>query len=166
MFGYGLVHGLVDGQEGLAGAPVHLAHELATKGVDDTGDGGRLALADKVKVEHALDSSRLQTAVVVQGQRSISIPRAPIATLTIQSIASLGGRGYARQAGSMAGLEPGNDECCRLRRGGRWRWHWPADWACYSKLVRRKALWADERRSKEGVRFIRLPRVSGSENRD
>jgi hypothetical protein len=41
----------------------HLADELATEGVDDTGYGGGLALADEVEIEHTLHSSRLQTAV-------------------------------------------------------------------------------------------------------
>lgn len=61
VLGNGLVDLLVDGQQSLAGAPVHLADELATKGVDDAGDGGRLSLADEVKVQHALDGSGLQT---------------------------------------------------------------------------------------------------------
>lgn len=39
----------------------HLADELAAKGVDDAGNGGGGALADEVKVQHALDGTRLQT---------------------------------------------------------------------------------------------------------
>lgn len=35
---------------------------MAAKGIDDTGDGGGLALADEVKVKHALDGSCLQAA--------------------------------------------------------------------------------------------------------
>lgn len=61
MLGHGLLDLLVDGEEGLAGAPVHFADELTTKGVDDAGDRGSLALADKVKVQHALDGTGLQT---------------------------------------------------------------------------------------------------------
>jgi hypothetical protein len=57
----GLLGALVDGEKSLAGAPVHLADELATKGVDDTGDRGNLSFADEVKVKHALDSLGLQT---------------------------------------------------------------------------------------------------------
>lgn len=52
---------LVDGQESLRGAPVHLADELATEGVDDSGNGGGLALADEVKVKHTLDGAGLET---------------------------------------------------------------------------------------------------------
>lgn len=59
MLGHGLLDALVDGEEGLAGAPVHLAHELTTEGVDDTGHGGGRALANEVKVEHALHGSGL-----------------------------------------------------------------------------------------------------------
>lgn len=44
---------------------LHLADELTAKGVDDTGDGGSLALADEVEVEHSLHSSRLHTAVLL-----------------------------------------------------------------------------------------------------
>ena len=39
----------------------HLAHELSTECVDDTGHGRSGSLADKVKVEHALDGTRLKT---------------------------------------------------------------------------------------------------------
>lgn len=52
---------LVDGQEGLASAPVHLADELTTKSVDDASDRGGGALADEVEIKHALDSTGLQT---------------------------------------------------------------------------------------------------------
>jgi hypothetical protein len=61
VLGHRLGYILVDGEEGLAGAPVHLAHELTAKCVDDTGDGGGLAFADEVEIEHALDGSWLQT---------------------------------------------------------------------------------------------------------
>lgn len=43
---------------------IHLADELAAKCVDDTSNGGGGALADEVKVKHALDSSGLHAAVV------------------------------------------------------------------------------------------------------
>lgn len=49
MFGDGLGDVLVNGEEGFAGTPVHLADELAAKGVDDTGDGGVLRLQMKSK---------------------------------------------------------------------------------------------------------------------
>ena len=57
----GLLGALVDGEKSLAGAPVHLADELSTEGVDDTGDRGNLSLADEVKVKHALNGLGLQT---------------------------------------------------------------------------------------------------------
>src|ERR1700712_696749 len=60
VLGGGLVDLLVNGQQSLAGAPVHLADELDTECVDDAGDGGSLSLADEVKVQHALDGSGLQ----------------------------------------------------------------------------------------------------------
>ena len=82
MLGHGLADVLVDGQKSLAGSPVpspslafrmleqgdflanaHLAHELTAEGVDDTGHGGGLALADEVEVEHALHGTGLQSAV-------------------------------------------------------------------------------------------------------
>lgn len=62
VLGESLLGVLVDRQEGLAGTPVHLADELATEGVDDTGDGGGGTLADEVKVEHALHGSGLHAA--------------------------------------------------------------------------------------------------------
>ena len=63
MLGNGLGDILVDREEGLAGTPVHLADELATKGVDDTSHGGSGPLADEVKVQHTLDGSGLHTTV-------------------------------------------------------------------------------------------------------
>jgi len=62
---HGLLDRLVNGKEGLGGSPVHFADKLAAKGVDDAGDGGGLALADEVEVEHALDSARLHAAVPI-----------------------------------------------------------------------------------------------------
>lgn len=58
---------LVDREEGLAGAPVHLADELATESVDNAGNGRALALADEVKVEHTLHSTGLQTVDEASG---------------------------------------------------------------------------------------------------
>jgi hypothetical protein len=43
----------------------HLADELTTESVDDAGDGRSLALADEVKIEHALHGSRLEATVPV-----------------------------------------------------------------------------------------------------
>lgn len=61
MLANGLLGALVDREKSLAGAPVHLADELTTEGVDDTSDRGNLSLADEVEVKHALDSLGLQT---------------------------------------------------------------------------------------------------------
>lgn len=61
MFAGGLVDLLVDRQESLTGSPVHLADELTTKCVDDASNGWRFSLTDEVEVQHALDSSWLQT---------------------------------------------------------------------------------------------------------
>lgn len=49
----------------LQGWSLHLADELAAEGVDDTGDGRLLALADEVKVKHALDGLGLHSAVAI-----------------------------------------------------------------------------------------------------
>ena len=62
VLGHGLINSLVDGQERLAGSPVHLADELTTEGVDDASYRGCLALADEVEVEHALHGTRLEAA--------------------------------------------------------------------------------------------------------
>lgn len=79
VLGHGLGDLLVDRQESLAGSPVHLAHELTTEGVDDTGNGWGSALADEVEIQHALDgtglhavdeASRLVVEKGVGGQRA------------------------------------------------------------------------------------------------
>lgn len=41
----------------------HFAHELTTECVDDASHRGLLALADEVKIKHALDGAGLQSAV-------------------------------------------------------------------------------------------------------
>jgi hypothetical protein len=64
---HGLANILVDWEEGLAGTPVHLADELTTEGVDDTGDGWGGTLADEVKVEHALHGAGLETVDKTSG---------------------------------------------------------------------------------------------------
>ena len=46
-----------------AGGSSHLAHKLATKGIDDACHRWVLALADEVKVKHPLDSPGLQTTI-------------------------------------------------------------------------------------------------------
>jgi len=61
VFGHGLVYILVNGQQGLTGTPVHLADELSPEGIDDARNGGSLALADEIEIEHALNGSRLET---------------------------------------------------------------------------------------------------------
>ena len=86
VLGHGLADILVDREQGLAGAPVpvdasisssmgigigiaiHLAHELATEGVDDTGDGRSGTLADEVEVKHTLNSPGLHTTVILVNQ--------------------------------------------------------------------------------------------------
>lgn len=45
------------------GVYAHLADELATEGVDDTGNGRSLALANEVEVEHTLHRLGLEAAV-------------------------------------------------------------------------------------------------------
>lgn len=85
MFGHRVAGVLVDRQESFAGAPIpivqvlvglmawrpscrvniHLADELAAEGVDDAGHGGRASLADKIKVQHALDGSGLHATVMI-----------------------------------------------------------------------------------------------------
>ena len=86
----GLVDLLVDGQQSLAGAPVHLAHELTTESVDDTGNRGGLALADEVEVEHALDGSGLETVDEASG-------------LVVEE--GMGGQRAQRTAGSRKALD-------------------------------------------------------------
>jgi len=61
VLGHRLVYALVNGEESLAGSPVHLADELSTEGIDDARHGWCGALADKVEIQHALDGSWLQT---------------------------------------------------------------------------------------------------------
>jgi hypothetical protein len=80
---HGVGSGLVDREEGLSGAPVpedlsidcfdglavrfclHLADELTTESVDDTGDRRLLALADEVEIKHTLDGLGLHSAVEI-----------------------------------------------------------------------------------------------------
>lgn len=61
VLGHGLLNVLVDWEQGLAGSPVHLAHELASECVDDTSNRGGFSLADEVEIQHALDGSWLET---------------------------------------------------------------------------------------------------------
>ena len=51
----------IDGKESLFGAPVELLDVVATEGIDHRRDGGVLTTATVVEVEHALDSTRLET---------------------------------------------------------------------------------------------------------
>lgn len=64
---HSLAHILVDGQQRLLGAPVHLTDELAAEGVDDARDGGHGSLADEVEVEHALDGAGLHAVDETSG---------------------------------------------------------------------------------------------------
>jgi hypothetical protein len=61
VLGDGLLERGVDGQEGLFGSPVELLDVVATEGVDHGSDGGSLATARVVKVQHALDGTGLET---------------------------------------------------------------------------------------------------------
>jgi hypothetical protein len=60
-----LLHGFldrgVDGKESLFGAPVEFLDVVAAEGIDHRRDGGVLTPAAVVEVEHALDSTRLET---------------------------------------------------------------------------------------------------------
>ncbi len=71
---------LVDGQQGLAAVPQYiLLTNWPPKGVDDAGHGGGFSLADEVKIEHALDSSGLETVDEASGllvEESVSRERA------------------------------------------------------------------------------------------
>ena len=142
MLGHGLLHGLVDWQQGLACPPVpaenrlatrnpgdlvgqapnrlntHFANELTSERVNNTGYGRRLALANEVEIEHALHSTRLETAVLKLQLVSYSgfyFRSIRGGKLTRRSIVSLGGRECARPGGSAACWELRNGECCRLQ---------------------------------------------------
>jgi len=60
-----LLHGVldrsVDGKESLIGAPVEFLDVVAAEGIDHRRDGRILTAATVVEVEHALDSTRLET---------------------------------------------------------------------------------------------------------
>lgn len=76
---HSLVNLLVDGQQSLAGSPVHLADELTAESVDNTGNGGLGSLANEVEIEHALDGSGLKTvdeASRLVGEESVLRKRA------------------------------------------------------------------------------------------
>ena len=103
VLGHGVGSGLVDREEGLGGAPVpgqlsigcrvdglcefclHLADELTTESVDDTGDGRLLALADEVEVKHALDGLGLHSATRLLGLFLLSISQDEAGALHVAS---------------------------------------------------------------------------------
>ena len=129
VLGHGLLDGLVDGQQGLAGAPVHLADELAAEGVDDAGDGGGLALADEVEVEHTLDGAGLQAVdeasglVVEEGVRGVRAQGAAgrgesTDVVVRREAAAGGGSGRAVGGGRRHDCEGGGEErgCAWWRR--------------------------------------------------
>ena len=60
MLANGLFNLLVDRQQSLACAPVHLADKLAAESIDDAGDRRSFALANEVEVQHALDGTGLE----------------------------------------------------------------------------------------------------------
>lgn len=113
---HGLVNLLVDGQESLAGAPVHLANELSAESVDDTSDRGLLALADEVKVQHALDGSGLKTvdqASGLVGEKSVLGKRAQRSAGSRKSLNVVVGRQRA-----VCGVR---SHCCGRVRSSMWR---------------------------------------------
>ncbi len=61
VLGDSLLEGRVDREEGLLGSPVELLDVVSTEGVDHRGDGGGLATAGVVEVEHSLDGTGLET---------------------------------------------------------------------------------------------------------
>ncbi|KAI6751769.1 hypothetical protein HG531_006465 [Fusarium graminearum] len=100
---HGLSNLLVDRQQSLAGSPVHLADELAAKGVDNTGDRGLGSLADEVEVEHALDGSRLETvdeASRLVGEESVVRKGAQRPAGSRESLNVVVGRQAVRGSGS------------------------------------------------------------------
>lgn len=100
---HGLLSRLVDGQQSLAGTPVHLANELATECVDDTGNRGLGALADEVKVQHALNGSGLETvdkASSLVGEKSVLGERAQWPARSRETLDVVVGREAAGRGGS------------------------------------------------------------------
>ena len=85
---------------------LHLADELTTESVDDTGDGRLLALANEVEVKHTLDGLGLHSAKRLLGMFSSSIsqdeagalhvPSFGAGKLTRRNILSWGGRACGR----------------------------------------------------------------------
>jgi len=61
VLGHSLLYALVYGKQRFTGSPVHLAHELTAKSVDNTCNRGSRALANEVEIEHALNGSWLET---------------------------------------------------------------------------------------------------------
>lgn len=114
MLGHGLVYILVDWQQSLTGSPVHLADELTTEGVDDACNGGCLALADEVEIEHALDGSGLET---VNKASCLFVEESVLSTRAQRSAWS------CEAADVVVGREAGTWSCAiggRPVRGGRW----------------------------------------------
>ena len=64
---------------------LHLADELTTESVDDTGDGRLLALADEVEVKHALDGLGLHSATRLLGLFLLSISQDEAGALHVAS---------------------------------------------------------------------------------
>lgn len=76
----GLTDGGVDGKESFLGTPVELLNVVTTEGVDHSSDGRNLSTAREVEVEHALDSTGLETkdegpGVLVEGSEPRSSAR-------------------------------------------------------------------------------------------
>lgn len=114
--------GLVDWQKSLAGSPVHLADELTAKGVDDTSYRWCRSLAHKVKVEHALYGTWLQTA----GGWSALAGQWMSSRLTRRSIESLGGRGGGLVLETLVGWGHRSGQCYRHQHR-----HWLVACECH-----------------------------------
>jgi hypothetical protein len=113
VLGHGLVYILVDWQQSFTGSPVHLADELTTEGVNDACNGGCLALADEVEIEHALDGSRLQT---VDKASCLFVEESVLSTRAQRSARS------CKAADVVVGREASTRSCAIRRRpicGGR-----------------------------------------------
>jgi len=108
MLGHCLLNALVNWEESLAGSPVHLADELATESVDDTGNGWGSALADEIEIQHALDGSWLETIdkasglVVEESTISVWAQRSAWSSETADVVVGISGRGWGKP-GSVCG---------------------------------------------------------------
>ena len=70
---HSLLNGRIHRQQRLLGSPIELLDVVTTKGVDHSRDTGRLPSAGIVKVQHALDRTRLET---IDERTRVSVERA------------------------------------------------------------------------------------------